>query len=145
MSAPISTIAELSDDLERAYAGDPWHGPPLSRLLAGLDRDAAMSHPIAGAHSIWELVLHLAAWTREAARRHRGATPALPAEGDWPSVPPLATENDWMWAVTDLRSAHADALSALAYFPVEKLGERVGTTDDPVLGAGQTYAGMVRG
>ena len=43
--------------------------------------------PIPGAHTIWEIVLHLTAWTREVDRRVLGGEPRFPEEGDWPAHP----------------------------------------------------------
>jgi uncharacterized damage-inducible protein DinB len=145
MPEPKNTIRELLDDLERAYDGDPWHGSPLMRLISGIDARTAAARPIAGAHSIWELILHMTAWTREVARRLRGATPAVPLEGDWPPVPGAATEDDWAAALSTFGSAHGEVLSALLDCPVERLDARVGNSRDPALGSGQTYAAMVRG
>jgi len=66
------SLASLSDDLARSVAGDPWHGPSLGTLLDDLTETEAASHPIPGAHSIAELVLHVAAWMDEVARRLAG-------------------------------------------------------------------------
>jgi uncharacterized damage-inducible protein DinB len=136
---------DLADDLERAYDGDPWHGSSLTQLLAGIDARTAEARPIASAHSIWELVLHMAAWTNEVARRLRGAMPATPREGDWPPVPQPATDAEWQAALDSLAAAHHEVLSALRDCPPDRLGARVGNSRDPALGSGLTYAGMVRG
>ena len=52
-------VFRLNEQLRRALQGDAWHGPSVLELLAGLSASQAASHPIAGAHSIWELVLHI--------------------------------------------------------------------------------------
>lgn len=81
---PAQRIQALLDTLRRSFDGDAWHGPALADLLRGVDAQHAVAHPVTGAHSIWELTLHLAVWTREVARRLSGAVPAEPTEGDWP-------------------------------------------------------------
>ena len=53
-------VNRLEEQLRRALEGEAWHGPSVLESLAGLSAAQAASHPIAGAHSIWELVLHLA-------------------------------------------------------------------------------------
>jgi hypothetical protein len=142
---PAPTILELIDDLQRAYDGDPWHGPSLTRVLDGVDARLAAARPIARAHSIWELVLHLTSWTREVARRLRGAAPAPPREGDWPSVPTPPTDDEWNRALSGLAAANRDLVAAVGESTTDRLAMRVGDERDPALGSGQTYGAMVRG
>jgi hypothetical protein len=87
--------------LDRSVAGDPWHGPLLAAVLADVTADEAARRPIAGAHSILEIVLHVAAWTEEVGARLAGAPPGDPAEGDWPLPCP------WDQAHGRLAAAHA--------------------------------------
>src|SRR5678815_2496701 len=54
-----SESLRIADQLNRAFSGDPWHGSPLSELLAGVTAEQALSRPIPSAHTIWELVLHI--------------------------------------------------------------------------------------
>ncbi len=49
----------LEEQLKRALEGEAWHGPSVLESLAGVTAEEAAAHPIPGAHSIWELVLHL--------------------------------------------------------------------------------------
>ena len=59
----------LADQIRRAFRGESWHGPSVLEVLAGVSAEDAAAHPIAGAHSIWEIVLHIRAWERVALRR----------------------------------------------------------------------------
>jgi hypothetical protein len=52
----------IRDQLHRAFAGDAWHGPSVLEILENVTASQAATRPIAGAHSIWELVLHIKAW-----------------------------------------------------------------------------------
>ena len=133
----------LYADLARAYDGDPWHGSSLLALLDDVDAESAAARPVEGGHTILELVLHMAAWTREVARRLRGATPAVPPEGDWPTPAPGARA--WQEARDGLAAAQADVLAALASCPDERLTAIVGQTRDPSVGSGLTYAAMASG
>ena len=143
----------LRSVLRRSYDGQSWHGPSLADVLGGVDAAAALARPIAGGHTIWELTHHLAAWTREVARRLRGAPAAMPSEGDWPepaTIPGPGTsdaDRDAAWARlrAELTAARGDVLDALAAFPPERLGERVGTSDDPAIGGQASFGGMVIG
>jgi hypothetical protein len=53
-------LARLEEQLQRSFEGEAWHGPSLRETLDGVTAEEASRHPIPGAHSIWELVLHLA-------------------------------------------------------------------------------------
>src|SRR5262249_16980593 len=78
--------ARLIDQFTRAHEGDPWQGSPVKAILKGVTAEQAARKPPNGAHSIWELVLHMTAWRNETARRATGAPAGEPAEGDYPSV-----------------------------------------------------------
>ena len=102
----MDEVRRLSDQLKRSYEGHAWHGPALRELLDGVSAQAAAARPVAGAHSIWELVLHVAAW-EDAARR------ILDGEeiGDMPEAqnfPPAAAVSDHAWheALGHLESVH---------------------------------------
>jgi uncharacterized damage-inducible protein DinB len=83
----------LADDLRRALRGDAWHGPALRELIENLSAEEAMQRPIPTAHSIWELVLHIASWANIAQRRIAGGQPE-PFEGeDWPDVSGFTAEH----------------------------------------------------
>ena len=73
MTSPSSEPALIADQLRRAFEGDAWHGPALLELLQDLDAATAAAKPLPEVHSIWELVLHIAAWDDAACRRLSGA------------------------------------------------------------------------
>lgn len=134
----------LIDELTRSHDREPWHGPSRRALLDGVRAADAGAHPVAGAHSIWELVLHMTAWTREVSRRLHGAPPAEPSEGDWPAVGEL-TEPRWREACLALDRAHGALLGIMATLPPERLADRVGRTHEPALGTAPTMALMIAG
>ena len=74
----------IADQLRRAFAGDPWHGPPLSELLDGITAVEACTRPLPGAHNIWELVLHIEIWANAALEAARGVA-MPPVGGDTPT------------------------------------------------------------
>lgn len=139
----------IAGELERGFAGQPWHGPSVTAVLQGVTAAEAAARPLAGAHSIWEIVLHLTGWTREVARRLRGGAPALPEEGDWPAPPgegEPAQELAWERAVATLGEAHRELLAALDAFPEERLRDQVGLGwPDLPLGTGVPYRVMLHG
>src|SRR5215510_8495990 len=94
-------INRLDEQLKRALEGEAWHGPSVLELLTGVSAAQAASHPVAGAHSIWELVLHLRSDYDLVLRRLAGdGHPLIAAEG-WPACPP-PTEENWRQTVKDL-------------------------------------------
>jgi uncharacterized damage-inducible protein DinB len=141
MTMDASTLA---DQVAAALSGPAWHGASLDENLKGLTAEQAAARPVADAHSIWELVLHLTAWTGEVTRRLAGAAPAAPAEGDWPAVGAVSPRA-WSDAVARLRAAHEALADAVRRHPAERWGERVGGERDAPLGTGVSYADMVQG
>ncbi|HEY8105702.1 MAG TPA: DinB family protein [Gemmatimonadales bacterium] len=133
----MSEIDRIADELTRDQQGEPWHGPSARQVLGGVTASAAAARPIAGGHSIWELVLHIIAWRNEVARRVEGGEPAEPAEGDWP---PVAETTDAAWArtLTRLEGSHRGLTAALGKLAEARLDERVGQRDRSV-GSGVTY------
>ncbi len=105
-------VERLGRALEATLDGDPWYGSAVSRILDGIDASKAKVHPVKGGHSIWELVLHMTAWTHETRRRLHGGAHGEPVEGDWPAVT-LTTAESWQAAVAELRQSHRELARAL--------------------------------
>jgi uncharacterized damage-inducible protein DinB len=96
-------VARIGSQLKRASEGGAWHGPALLELLAGVTAEQAASRPVANAHSIWEIVLHVAAWQGFAADALGGASMPtdLADEANWPPVAD-AGEGAWRAAVAEV-------------------------------------------
>jgi len=62
----------IADQISRAFRGESWHGPSVREVLAGVSAEDAAAHPIPGAHSIWEIVLHLTGGYNLGLLRFRG-------------------------------------------------------------------------
>jgi hypothetical protein len=143
------TTHELVELLTHAWDGDPWHGPSFKSVLSKVrTAEAAAARPLTGRHSIWELVLHATAWTREVERRVGGAAPAAePTEGDWPSAPPpaRATQAAWLEAVKHLEDAHQSLMATVTKAGDQRWDEIVGAQRDPAAGTGYSYGVMVVG
>lgn len=139
-----SLASELFQQIERTQAGEPWYGASRTAALQGVTFTAAALHPIANAPSLWELVLHMTAWTREVTRRLKGAAPAIPIEGDWPAVGKVSARA-WGAAKRELAAAHAELLEAAQALTTAQLAKRVGAAHSPPLGTGTTNAGMLVG
>jgi uncharacterized damage-inducible protein DinB len=139
----MSETQRIAEELRRACRGNAWHGSSVLPLLSGVTAAQAAARPIAGAHSIWDLVLHMTGWTAEVRRRLEGGQPAMPAAGDWPAVPE-STAEAWEAACRALAEAHEGLIAVVEGAVEERLEETVGTTDAP-LGTGVTLYAMLHG
>lgn len=140
----MKEISRLSRDVRNGFSGDPWHGSSVVAILSNVDARLAASHPIEGAHSIWEIVLHLTAWTMEVVRRLEGAHPQPPIDGDWPPVRDTDAAS-WEKAKESLAEAHDEVLKVLGRFPAANLDQMVGAHRIPALGTGVSFHAMVNG
>lgn len=105
-----STAERLAGALERTVRGPMWHGPALAELVGGLGAQDAAARGIAGAHSIWELVLHIAAWANIARERLAGTAGTPTAEENFPPIGE-PTEPRWRDALVRLETSY-DALAS---------------------------------
>jgi uncharacterized damage-inducible protein DinB len=128
----MSQIEMIVDQLNRAFDGEAWHGPALMETLEGIDAKTAAARPIATAHSIWELVLHVSAWERVITRRIRGEKLSLSDEENFGHITSV-NENAWREAVKTLRESHDEMIKAVSSLPESKLGEIVPGKDYNVL------------
>jgi len=117
-----SQIDRLDEQLRRALEGEAWHGPSVLESLAGLSAAQAASRPIADAHSIWELVLHLASDYDLVLRRLAGDGRPYTAAEDWPACP-APTEENWRQTVQELTLLNEKLRQAVRGFPDERLDE----------------------
>jgi len=100
-----SEPSRIIDQLVHAHTGDPWHGSPVVAVLKGVTAEQAAQRPPNGAHSIWELVLHMTGWRNEVAARITGKTAGEPEGGDYPAIGKPTTER-WTAALEALDAAH---------------------------------------
>lgn len=140
----MNEIARIADQLEREHAGDPWHGSPLSAILAGITWQQAAAKPLPGAHSIWELVLHMTSWKNEVRRRATGAPAGPPEHGDWPAVGEVNAER-WKQALENLELAHRLLVGTVKEFPEANLYTPTNDPRDAELGTGVTYYELLHG
>ena len=140
----MSEIDRIIDQLEREHAGDPWHGSPLHAILDYVSAAQAAAKPLPGAHSIWELVLHMTGWKNEVRRRLSGAPAGDPEGGDWPAVGEQSDEA-WRQTVARLDKAHQDLVAAIRTLPESKLHEPTNDARDRPLGTGVSYYVLLHG
>ena len=122
----IAEVDRIRDQFRRAFEGEAWHGPSVLALLDGVTAPQAAAHPIPGAHSIWELTLHIAAWERACLRRLNGDPAQLTDTEDWE---PVNDTSDAAWEATkqQLIDNHRELLDAISNVDESRLNEPVMT------------------
>src|SRR5881396_2117233 len=83
---PMNEVERILDQLKRAYEGNAWHGPSVKEVLNGVTAAQAHARPLQKAHSIYELVRHIAVWEDVGRRRLQGdpAEVVVSSPEDWP-------------------------------------------------------------
>jgi heme-degrading monooxygenase HmoA/uncharacterized damage-inducible protein DinB len=126
--AAAAEAGALARELETLGRGDAWHGPALAELLVGVSAATASARPIASAHTIWEVVLHVTAWTDVFRRRLDGEAVEEPEAGDFPA-PPSPTRKAWAQAMQTLFEGHRALTARVARLSDAELGRRVPNRD----------------
>jgi len=120
----MAETARIADELRRALDGEAWHGDSLFEILKGVTAAQASAHSLPNAHSIWELVLHVAAWDGAVRRRMAGVAVVL---SDKENFPPVTDTSDTAWqkALAQLRRTHEELIAAVEKFPQASLTKQV--------------------
>lgn len=122
----MSEIEHILDQLKRAYEGNAWHGPSVKEVLAGITADQAHARPLRNAHTIYELVRHIAVWEDVGRRRITGdrAQIEISSPEDWPP-PEDTSEAGWEKAKTALDRVHKNLLETIKGISESRLDEPV--------------------
>jgi uncharacterized damage-inducible protein DinB len=136
----MSEATRIADQLRRAFAGEAWHGDSLFEILNGVTAAQAAAHPIKNAHSVWELVLHIAAWDGAVLRRMGGVAVSLSDAENFPAVKD-ASDAAWREALAQVRRVHEDLVKTVAALPDSRLDEVVPGKE----GAHYTFYYMLHG
>jgi uncharacterized damage-inducible protein DinB len=113
-------------------------------ILEGVTATQAAAHPVAGAHSIWELTLHIRAWEEACLRRLRSDPAQLSDEEDWPKVSDVS-EEAWLATQQLLRDTHRDLLTALSATDESRLDRAIiDNTETPFSTVYVTLHGVVQ-
>ena len=123
----MSEKRRIVDLSSRVMEGDPWHAGNIASLLSDVTAVEAAARPIPGAHSIWQLVLHMTAWADEVRARVAGVPAGNPAAGDWPRVGPVGRAR-WDAARASLFNAYEALHKDIARMPARDLSR---PTNDP--------------
>lgn len=132
----MSEIKEIIEELKNIHDGNAWHGASLKDALDGITCDQAAARPLKQAHSVWEIVAHIAGWEDVFRRRLEGQMISEPEAGDFP-LPAESSETTWKKTLDDLESAHRELL-----LTVEKLSNS--NMDTNITGKDYSYSFLLR-
>jgi uncharacterized damage-inducible protein DinB len=142
MSEHKSETARIADQLRRAFDGEAWHGDSVVEILEDVTAKQAAARPIPNAHTIWELVLHIAAWDGAVLRRLSGVAVTLTEAENFPPVRD-ASESAWRSALTEMKHVHEKLVAAVATLPDSRLDDIVPGKEQE--GAHYTFYYMLHG
>jgi uncharacterized damage-inducible protein DinB len=126
----MGEVRRINDQLRRAFEGEAWHGPSLMEILSGVTAEQAAAKPLVAAHSIWEIVLHIAFWEEVSRRRLEGDDAKYQAEDGLFTISDTSEEG-WQAALEKLKQSNTALREAVARLDDERLRERA---------AGQEYS-----
>lgn len=134
-AVPTTETERIADQLRRIYRGPAWLGPSVLETLAGVDEQLANRRSIPGAHTIWELVLHITAWMRIARERLSATQTRDYTEAEnWPPV-----SGSWENALSMLEREVGQLEQAVLAFPDARLNDPAPATEP------QTYYVLLQG
>ena len=116
----MTIAATLRERLHKSYYGPAWHGPAVGEILASVTSAQAAGKPALGAHSIWQLVLHMTAWKEEVLRRLSGPGRKLSPDENWPPIPD-PDEQAWRATLARLDASQRALEQAVATLTDEQL------------------------
>ena len=122
----MTEVERIQDQLKRAYEGGAWHGPSVREVLAGVSAPQAHARPLQNAHSIWELVHHIAVWENVGRRRLEGdrAEIDISSPEDWPPADDTS-ELAWEQAKAALDRGHDALRQAIDSLEETRLNEPI--------------------
>lgn len=143
MGENMSQTALLADQIRRAFEGEAWHGDSVLEILKGITAEQAAARPLKNAHSIWEIVGHIAAWDGAVLTRTGGQAATVSDKDNFPAVKD-ASEAAWRRTVEHLAQVHAELVKAVANFPDSRLQEQVPGKREPYYNYYYMFSGIVQ-
>jgi uncharacterized damage-inducible protein DinB len=120
----MTEIERITQQLKAAVEGEAWHGPSVKETLQGVTPEQASVRPVDGAHSIWEIVLHISGWMRVAVSRMQGIKTPQPEQGDWPELR-SATAATWNQTLETMQKNYEELKTAISKLSEEDLTKPV--------------------
>jgi len=119
----------IARQLKAAFEGDAWHGPSVLETLQGVTAERALTRPLAKAHSIWEIVLHISSWQKAVRMRVEGNEVETPEDGNWPEVKDKSPQA-WENALQNLKESYRKLLALIQKLPDSDLDKNPPGSDN---------------
>ena len=110
----------IASQIDRAYREGFWGGGSIGGLFHSLEASEALTHPIPGAHSAWEIALHIGVWHDIFRGRIAGEDIEGSLGSDWP-MPTGTTAAGWEAALANLERGLEALVDAVRSLDPEKL------------------------
>ena len=120
----MNEVERIANQIDRAYLDGFWGGGSIRDLFRSLEASEAADRPISGAHSTWEIALHLAVWHNIFRGRIVGEAVDSRHETDWPA-PAVATDANWETAMDSLEQTHRNLVGAVRGLSPKELEKSV--------------------
>ena len=119
----MNELQQILEQYNQILHGEPWYGDPVWKILEGVDAECAAAQTVAPAHTIWQLVMHMAFWEDIATRRLSG--PVTPDEsGNFPDTP-APEEQSWRRTLDQFRASNEEFRAALSQLDSAGLGDNI--------------------
>lgn len=116
----MNKCQEIAEAYRAVTIKGAWYGPTVAELLERTTPDAAVTAPMAGAHTIAELLQHLLLWNERIRKTDEShPMPKWEAEKEWaePAIP-------WNELVPRWKQSRDLLEERMRNFPVEDLGKQ---------------------
>jgi uncharacterized damage-inducible protein DinB len=117
-------VERIVGELDRAITGNAWHGPAVLEILEGITAEQAATRTFNGAHTIWELALHIEAWVRAGRSRLDGERAQLADAENWPTIGDTS-EQAWADVQVALKDAQIELRSAISRLDDSRLDQPI--------------------
>ena len=118
----MSEVERILKHYDAVLAGDAWHGDPVWQVLGGISAQQAAARPLPSAHTIWEIVMHMAFWEGVVTQRLGGSRAGVVEELNFPAMPAVSEEN-WRRTLDDFRASNRSFRDALAKLDPAQLND----------------------
>ena len=120
----MSEVELVAEQVAAGYRNGAWPGVSVRDLLRSLSPGEAAAHPVIGAHSAWEIALHLGFWHNAVRRRLVGEAVEYSHDEDWPT-PAEATAANWQAALDGVDEVHRALVDAVRVLTPDQLDQLV--------------------
>ncbi|MFC2095594.1 DinB family protein [Candidatus Bipolaricaulota bacterium] len=118
----MNGVSRIQRQMKLLHLDEGWASITLRSLLVDIPVQQAFAHPISGAHSIWEIVLHLGTAQQLILDLLRGITRPFTPGDEWPTAED-ASESAWASARQALFDADEEIRREMEDFPEAKLDD----------------------